>query len=240
MYLRDNGIHDVASWFDKAPPKRGKMHWQPGRSALELAQYMTKRYPMLPAELTCFLGHFTGADTTFRWAAEHVTSLAAHGLGVGEGRNHDVFLWSDGLVVGIEGKADEPLGGKYVREAYDTGSENKRRRIDGMLQMLFGDGVTGDDCPTLRYQLLTASTATLLEAKDSQAETAVLLVIVCKRPGYFQVEKIRQNDRDIAAFLQVVPKVGGAGYWQIETDYGRKNGIRFYFGKIEIDLPAIV
>ncbi len=234
MYLKDNGIFDLDSWQKTSPPMGKDKHWQDGRSAKELARYMTA----LPRELEQFLLPFTDADTTFTWRAEHVTEFAKYGLGRGEGRNHDAFLWSDHLVVGIEGKADEAFGSQYVRDAYVGGSENKQHRIDGMLRMLLGEGRSGADYPTLRYQLLTASAATLLEAREHRADTAVFLVMVFQKPGCFSEEKVQKNECDLDAFLSVTNAVDCGGYYRLETAFGHDHGIRFYFGKIVIDLPA--
>ncbi len=238
MYLKQNGIVDMDTWFAKAPPRAGEKHWKDGRSAKELARYMTGCYPNLPCEMEAALSQFTTADTAFDWQAEYVTDLAKYGLGQGEGRNHDAFLFGAHLVVGIEGKADEPFGSQYVTDAWENGSNNKKRRIDGMLPMLYGHGVTGENAPHIRYQLLTASAATLLEAGEHHAETSVLLVIVCKKPGCYAEEKIQQNHRDITDFLESVSAGECDGYYAVDTPYGREHGIRFCFRELVIELPV--
>ena len=101
MKLKENGIYDLDSWFDIAPPMGAKSQWVVGRSAMELARYMTAKFPYVPCEIEKILIDFTESDAEFDWAGEHITSFAEYDLGRGEGRNHDAFMWNGDVVVGI-------------------------------------------------------------------------------------------------------------------------------------------
>lgn len=236
MKLMTDGITDVDSWFEKAPPMGGEKQWRDGRSAKELARYMTEKYPCMPTELEKLLLNFTDADACFDMKAEYVTDLASYGLGRGEGRNHDAFLFGKDVVVGIEGKADESLGEQYVAEAYADASDNKKHRIDGMVDMLYGVDTAPESLFGIRYQLLTASAATLLEANSKKSDTAVLVVLVFKKKGCYSYVKIRQNNDDIDTFLKSMNAVEYNDCYAITASYGKQNGIRFYFKKIEIEV----
>lgn len=229
MKFKDNGITDIDSWFELSPPMGGLKQWKDGRSAKELARYMTKSYPIVPKEVENLLSNFTSADSEFEWDAEYVTSFEKHGLGKGEGRNHDGMMVNEDVFVGIEGKADESLG-NLLGEELKNASDNKMTRINGMIEMLFDDGA--ESHKNLRYQLITASTATLLEAKERNLSKALLLVLVFKKDGSYSDFKIERNNADITNFLTETNAKSINDYWQIPT----KTGIDLYFEKIEIEL----
>lgn len=239
MYLKSIGINTIDDWFNAFPPMGGESQWKDGRSAKELARYFTSSLPRVPSELEALLGHFTEASTTFDWLAEHETSFSAHGLGLGEGRNHDAILWNSELFVGIEAKADEPFGNLYLNAEYAAASQNKKGRIEGLSRMIFGKDLPSES-KHLRYQLLTATGAVLLEAKERGLSKALLLVIEFHSEGSYSPEKAQQNQSDMLTFLQAV----GAdydpegGYYILPTPYGKEHGITLYFQKIIIDLPS--
>lgn len=237
MRLRDNGISTVELWLEKAPPKRGKLQWKDGRSAKELARYITAALPDVPSEMEAVLSHFVSKDASFEWEAEHVTDFALYDLGRGEGRNHDAFLENEKLVVGIEAKADEAFGSQCIKRALNKASDNKIHRVNGMINMLFGD--SPENHMPIRYQLVTAACATLLEAKKRELNKAVLMVIVFKKQGCYCEEKIVRNEKDIQAFLDHsgATKVGDGAYWIVPTVYGKQHGIDLYFSEITIELP---
>lgn len=164
MKLKRNDIYDLESWFKVAPPMGAAKQWRDGRSAKELARYMTANFPNVPTEIENILSDFTTPDAEFDWNGEYVTDFAKYDLGRGEGRNHDAFMWNKDVVVGIEGKADESLGSQLVGDAMTGATDNKMHRIRGMIKMLFGD--EPDNHKNIRYQLVTATAATLLEAKN--------------------------------------------------------------------------
>jgi hypothetical protein len=234
MLLKSNKISDLDTWFQYAPPMGGIKQWCDGRSAKELARYITADMPKVPSEIERMLSVFTSPDAEFEWAGEYVTKFADYGLGFGEGRNHDAFMWNEDVVVGIEGKADESLGSQLIRNAIIKAGENKMRRISGMIKMLFGDAA--ENHKDIRYQLVTATSGTLLEAKSRGVSNAVFLVIVFKKNGCYRKEKITRNKADIERFLSDIKAIKQGDYYEIPTMYGKENDINLYFQYIEINL----
>lgn len=234
MQLKSNQITDLDSWFKVAPPMGAEKQWRPGRSAMELARYMTANFPNVPAEIENILSDFTASWAEFDWAGEYVTNFADYDLGRGEGRNHDAFMWNGDVVVGIEGKADEPLGSQLIGDAIVNASGNKMHRIRGMIKMLFGDAP--ENHKGIRYQLVTATAATLLEAKERNVKNAVLLVIVFKKKGFYNERRIADNKADIDRFLSDINAKKHGEYFEIPTAYGKENDINLYFQYVEINL----
>ena len=181
------------------------------------------------------LSHFVSENSAFEWAAEYVTDFSSHDLGRGEGRNHDAMMSNDEIFVGIEGKADESLGSQYIETALVGASSNKIHRINGMIKMLYGD--SAENHKDVRYQLVTAASACLLEAKDRKLNKAMLMVIVFKKSGCYNDDRIAQNDADIAYFLAHSKARQKGNYWIVPTAYGNNCGIELYFSKITIELP---
>ena len=60
-----------------APPMGGDKQWVDGRSAKELAKYMTKSLPTIPGEIAACLDYFVEEKDMFEWNAEYVTDFAA-------------------------------------------------------------------------------------------------------------------------------------------------------------------
>lgn len=236
MQFEKHNIQDVNTWYAFAPPMGGAKQWKDGRSAKELAKYMTSRLPLLPPELERALAPFAASDAVFSWNAEYVTDFSSHDLGRGEGRNHDAVMWNDTVFVGIEGKADESLGNGFVASEYAAGSDNKKKRIAGLTDMIWGDHP--ENHPHIRYQLLTASAAVLLEANDAahRVKKAMLIVLVFKKTGAYRQEKIDQNNADIRSFLIECGAIRTGDCYRIPTKYGEQHGINLYFQKIDIDL----
>jgi hypothetical protein len=230
MYLKINGVYDEDIWKLRFPPKGGDTQWEPGRSALELARYMTAHLPRVPYEIERALSTLTDQETMFDWKGEHVTKLP----GAGEGRNHDAIMWNGDVFVGIEGKADEPFGSGYVSTEYKNRSDNKKLRVEQLSNMIWGD--TPNDHYDIRYQLLTATAGTLLEAKERGLSKALLLVVVFKHPQKNNPKKQAVNSADIQAFLDSTQAVLEDNLYRVFTVYGKENGIDLFFKKIEIDL----
>lgn len=195
LHPHKRGVATVEDWFAHCPPKKGALQWEDGRSAKELAKYITSALPALPAEMEEALKRLALADAAFYWDAEYVTALP----GKGEGRNHDMLLYNDSLVVTVEAKADETLGNR-IGDELQGASVNKLHRISELLRTVFKDGF--QDYPALRYQLLTACVGTILEAQLHGVNTAVLLVVVFKTNGKVKDENIVSNHNDVLAFLE--------------------------------------
>jgi hypothetical protein len=185
----------------------GDRQWVDGRSAKELARaWVGSGTPVVPAALTalldsCELTRGFVCDEAF---PEHVTRLDDFR---GEHRNHDLLvIGSTGggpTVIGVEGKNDEVFGdivGEYhaVKSASDVRS-NVPARIEQLVSALVADGML--TAAPLRYQLLTASMGTLIEASARGANQAVVVVHTF-RSNDSKPDKLAQNAADYAAFVR--------------------------------------
>src|SRR5690554_6834946 len=106
-------IKTIDDWFRECPPKQKNKHWKDGRSAKELARYLTMVLPKVPLELYNIFSKFSSMDQ-ITVAPEYVTSFVTKGFGSGEGRNHDSLVLMKDAVIGIEAKADEGLDKNYL------------------------------------------------------------------------------------------------------------------------------
>ena len=214
-------IIDDESWYKACPPKKGEKQWADGRSAKELAKYITKQLPFVPVEIENAVGSIVSANAEFDWDAEYVTNLP----GIGEGRNHDAILFNKDIVITIEAKADETLG-DLIEEEIKAASVNKLHRISSLLGYIFKGGFK--DYKNLRYQLLTASVGTILEAQNKNCRTAVLIVLVFKSNGKVTEEKITANHKDVEAFLNATKAYEENGLYVIPNT----TDIKLYFKEI--------
>lgn len=217
------GIVDCDTWFEKRPPKKGDKQWKEGRSAFELAKFITDALPSVPREIETALSRLVADDTTFDWDAEYVTALPASR----EGRNHDAILFNDDIVVTIEAKADETLG-NLIEEEISNASVNKLNRISSLLSIIFKNSFNGYH--GLRYQLLTAAAGTVLEAEKRGVDSAVMLVLVFKTNGTVSEKNLASNHKDIESFLDATGAHKENDLWIIPNN-SRKT---LYFKEIVI------
>jgi hypothetical protein len=181
-------IVDLDSWFSLAPPKGGRDHWDDGRSAKELARaWCEDGAPAVPFEIQQLLE----SHSAFRHAVlehchpEHRVRIDSF---PGEPRNADLniqgHVGADRIVISVEGKADESFGStvRATLAAADRRSKrgltsNGKARVESLLMALFGESISANDVYLeLPYQLLTATAGTLAFAKESAADTALLVV----------------------------------------------------------------
>lgn len=226
---KEQKIESVEQWKKISPPKKENEHWKDGRSAKELAKYMIKENGGLPKEIEEILlnigcskiGEFIGEP-------EKVTSL----IGKGMGRNHDLLLIKEQeIVIGIEGKSDEILG-KYISDelANKNISENKINRINELYKLIYGCYPSKGE--NIRYQLLTATVGTLVEAKKLNISKALLLIITFKKDGSYDNDKINLNKKDIDVFIESLHKYSNKDRYNL---HGYKD-IDFYIRYIEINI----
>jgi hypothetical protein len=215
MRINKSG-HDILSvedWFKYAPPKKGKLQWKDKRSAKELAQsWFRNGIPNPPHELGALMEAKFGTGITFDEAKpECIIELDDF---VGEHRNCDlVVLCNVGgkrMVINIEAKADEPFG-DLIGEYYDrkTGSGSSvPARIRQLSLALFGrepdEGIRG-----LRYQLLHAAAATLIETQRSGAQLGLFLVHEFRSTSLNR-NKLTQNAADLENFVHAFPELATA------------------------------
>lgn len=234
-------IATLTDWLSLAPPMGGLDQWRDGRSAKELARYITESLPQMPKELEQLLCSFSRMDSTFDWSAEYVTDFQKYGYGRGNGRNHDLILYNDDIFVGIEAKADEEFGKNTIAKELVKATENKKLRIDRLVSLVFGDET--ENHLTLRYQLLTACAGVLLEAKQRKLRNALMVVLVFLKDGtdgngrpYYCEEKRMRNNMDWEQFLSQLCAVQTSGGCYKAAVPGACKEIDLYLHKIEIPL----
>ena len=176
-------IRSLTGWGRVAPPA-SKKHWKPGRSAYELAAawigeaepeavaLLNKRRELRPVTLD------TGV-------AEKRTAFDEIPRGP---RNHDLLLRAHSgersLVVGVEGKADEPFDHPLwrwrARALARSPNSEAPLRLDHLTRLFFGTTISRDwghpGVGGLGYQLVSGLAGTLADAKQEQASQAVLLI----------------------------------------------------------------
>ena len=190
-------ITNETEWFLVAPPKKGIIQWKDGYSAKEFAKFATLN-GNLQKLLQSILEEISFiTDDSFIGEPEFETKLP----GQGEGRNHDLLLYNKDLVIGIEAKEDEDFGETIKKEYYDKDvTENKKNRIKELKRIVFRNP-DSQDVDELRYQLLTATAGTLLEAFEKDKEQCVFLVLSFHK---FNKEVNSDNKAAFKSFVEIV------------------------------------
>lgn len=208
-----NVLTTLDAWETHAGPKRS-VHWQDGRSAKELARAWLNAVPEFPAEIRTVLESRVGIGPIKRWSAEPEARIPFDDFG-GEPANLDVLLIAHDahgpVIIGIEAKADEPFGLSVrdtLRAAKARLAENPRSkgitRLEQLICGIFGSEPGDVDAYAhVRYQLLTATAATLCAAERQGATRAVLLVheFITDRTSD---KNHAVNRADLDAFLRLV------------------------------------
>jgi hypothetical protein len=192
-------------------------HWAEGRSARELARAWIEGDATTHLESLLTSAPAFGGLVLDRGIAEKETRFDDIRGGP---RHHDLLVIgrapSGTVVIGVEGKADEPFDDPldaWVMRA-EARSEGSRapERLDRLTTAFFG--TTLDDDPLLaplRYQLLSALAGTLADAREQDAAHAVLLVHEFQTP-WTKDDLHRRNAEDLEAFLgRLMPGVAHAG-----------------------------
>ena len=211
---KPNGI-PITRWEEWTRPKRN-YQWKPGRSAMELAQaWFRDGYLSPPKEIMELLSKDSRL-TQLKFILgipELVTPLPEKG----EGRNHDLALVGktpkETVTIRIEAKADEPFGGdtvaEYWRKAIKRRSKGERtkvpERITALLQVLGQDMKDPTESPwaVIRYQLLTAISGTVIQAKKDKSSLAVF-VIHEFRTDSTKKDNLDRNHNEFKKFVGVL------------------------------------
>jgi hypothetical protein len=198
-------IRSVKDWFRCAPPKR---QWRDSRSAKELAKaWCGDGAASTPAGFLALLRshELTRELVLERGIPEYVTQLDDI---PGEGRNNDMVLIAMAgdrrVIVTVEAKADESFG-PQVRTYVEAKRETKSRvpkRVDGLLKALFD--VVRDGHYDLRYQLVHACAATLIEARRWEAKLAILVIQEFIRRSIVSQRRLQRNASDLSTFVHAL------------------------------------
>lgn len=213
-----SSIVSVEDWRKFSPPKGGDRHWRDGRSAKELARaWCEPSGPCAPAAIQRLLAPLV--------SAEHLAAAEGwpeHQVRIddlpGEPPNIDLALVCDGhlgrTVICIEAKADEAfaddvlslLNTAVVKIARDkaTGAITRLQALAERLLPSWDVGLPhlGD----LRYQLLTATAATLALAKIHGAKVAAVVIHEFAIAGCVDPRKLRRNAHDLDLFLRRITR----------------------------------
>ena len=230
-------INSVNDWYDAAPPKNPSLHWKDGRSAKELAKYMTSTKGYMPKEIEDILAKLgCNPNITFYGEPEAVTTLE----GRGGGRHHDLLLVQENeVVVGVEAKSDEDFGEVVHKELFgnndyekllDTVSDNKLKRVNSLYNDIYWFDFYKN--MELRYQLLTATDGILKEAKKANASKAVLLVLTLKKEDCYKEKRVEANLQDLNNFVASLGTPLEDGQYNLPG----YPDIDFYIRHIEVDV----
>lgn len=171
---KEKEITTLKSWFELAPPEGGERQWKDKHSAKEFAKYMTINLPQVPMEVDSVISSIGVYDSSFIAEPECITDLESEGFGKRGPRHHDMLLIGEKLIIGIEAKATEELD-DYVTEKY-KGTSNHDLRYKGLCKSILNRELS--ECSLVRYQLLSASAGTLIEAQKREIAKALCLVVL--------------------------------------------------------------
>lgn len=215
-------ITNETEWFLMAPPKKGIKQWKDGYSAKELAKYATSKGKLLELMQSVFEEISYSTDDSFIGVPEAETILP----GEGEGRNHDLLLYNEDLVIGIEAKVNEKFGDTIKKESENV-TDNKAARIKELKRIVFRNP-DSPDVEELRYQLLTATAGTLLEAANRKIKKCIFLVLSFHQKGK------KANKRNKVAFENFVRLVCDKNKKSSVFNLDKEEGIECWFIEREI------
>ena len=218
-------ITNENEWFLLAPPKGKEKQWKDGFSAKELAKFVisdNKRFTQLIKNIV--KGITKKVPEKFLGEPEAITSLPGKGLG----RNHDLLLCSDNLVIGIEAKVNEPYGESIGSEYTNPETTlNKKQRIEDLWHMILPNMSLEElKNSKLRYQLFTATAGTLLEAHNRGIKKCILLVLSFR---YEDEDSNHQNEESFFDFVETICNGKDNNNFEIKDD-----NIECWFRKQEI------
>lgn len=194
-------------------------HWKKGKSAMELATYIlggNEGNGEIPRELKFAIESTGIKNQDYKWKPEHETRFG-NGFGSGYGRNHDLALWGDDTFIGIEAKVNEDFDKKvkdWIVEGNTEGSKNNRNnRINAMCKLIFGEeyNESKDYFGELRYQLFSALTGVVKEAKNSGKKNAILIIMTFDKKGkdgkrVLNDISYNENKEDFESFITKIEK----------------------------------
>ena len=206
-------ILSVEGWKRLAPPEGGDKQWVPLHSAMELAKYCIHYNGSVPKEVAEYLDSIGVNSSDFVSEPECITSLYEDGFGKAGPRHHDLLMWNDEIVVGIEAKATETLDEYVTEKCKKNGvvkySANQMKRYPGLCERLLNKSI--DKCSDIRYQLLSSAAGTLIEARNRNLKKACLLVVLFSSEIVPQ-EHIELTRKDLESFTKCLKKNDNGSY----------------------------
>jgi len=210
---KTNTITSIETWYNVAPPEGGANQWVDGRSAKEFAKYMLSESGKMPSAIADFIQSIGWKTLECICIPESVTEFPKS-FGSGSGRHHDALLISNDWIIGVEAKVSESFDHR-IQEWLEAGLKNsdngtnRKNRICQSLKLITGRDYSANDLASdqilnLRYQLISATVGTIIEAKKRKLHNACLLVLefggkVRKERNYDG--KIESNATDFDNYL---------------------------------------
>ena len=164
-----------SEWFEIAPPKEKEKHWKPYHSASELADYFLHYQGIVPPEIDEMLDALDVKADSFICEPECETYFPEDRFNGGGPRNHDLLMVGSDVVIGLEAKATETLD-KNVSISLAGGSPTREERYRNICRDILSRDI--EECSDVKYQLLSATLGTLLEAQRRNIKKAVVLVLL--------------------------------------------------------------
>ena len=253
---KDEPIHSLEEWKTRGKPASDK-HWSEGRSAYELAaDWIEGDAPTRVKELLGLREDLADVEL-LKGIAEKQTRFDDVKGGV---RNHDLLVLGENshgpVVIGVEGKADEPFDKPLWRWRDELMRKNPRSgaklRLDQLTTHFFDATIDQDPgypaLGCLGYQLLSALAGTLADTKESSAERSVVLIHEFKTPKT-SPERQAVNAQVLEDFLNRISKgeieqAGDESSWISTPVPVRGDGewmplsTPVYFGKLISERPG--
>ena len=154
--------HSNEEWFEIAPPAGKKKQWKSYHSASELADYFLHYEGSVPPEIDNLLNDLNIKSTSFECIPEAETYFPVNRFNRNGPRNHDLLMIGEDVVIGLEAKATEDLD-KDISVLLEKVSPTQKERYTNMCLDILGRDIS--QCGDIKYQLLSATLGTLLEAQ---------------------------------------------------------------------------
>jgi hypothetical protein len=203
----DQVISSVNDWHLYAPPKNPVIQWQDGKSAKELARAWFRGGKLdMPKDLRWLLKSHsvTSNFEPYEGFAEHKTPLD----NFGEPRNHDLVIIGNSdkqkILIGVEAKETEKFDEPIAQKKSDNPRSNIENRKQLLSEQLFGRSID-KDIGLVRYQLITGTAGTLIEAKNQNSKYAVFIIheFLTSKSDVFKSEA---NSFEIDRFVKAITK----------------------------------
>ena len=204
---KNREITSFEEWEKYCPPANPKKHWQPKRSAMEMAKFWTNFEKQ--NEFLAFMRK-NESSITFEQA---IPELANKFDDYRSPRKTDLCLFGnqedEKIFISIEGKADEPFG-EYIYKEWinnifkkiENGNSRKLDRIIGLYQS-FGAKA---DFLNLKYQLTYWLAGAIEEAIRNEINKVYLIVQVFESKEGTKEKKIEKNEKDLNDFINFISK----------------------------------
>lgn len=221
----DNYIKSEEDWIKYAMPKRDN-HWRNRKSIEMLSEYIISAKGYIPKEIEDILINMECENNEpFYGEPQAIKILNTKGAA----RNHNLLLVKkNDIVISIEAKVDERFGNKVAKILSKDIKDNHKERIGQFNKEIYGKEL--NLIPNIAYELLAATSSTLLEAKKNNASKAILLICTFVKGENIDVRKIIKNIDDIYQFKSTLGKQGENGQYNL-PGYPK---IDFYLKHIEV------